>query len=1026
MAEKTICPNTEQAQCIQTLNGAVMVLAGPGTGKTFTIIQRIKYMLEQGIMPESILCLTYSEAAANEMKARLVKEIGTIASAVTIHTYHAFCNEIIRQNPMEFELLDGVGLVDDITKQSLMRKAIDETKPQHYKTKWGDSYYYIPELLRAVDEIKKNQVTKEDYFNTLANHPQWGGKMKELEEEYKTREEKGKLVKTFLNTLESHKKKLGKAQEAWGIYEKYDTLLKMNNFIDFNDMINMVLENFDTNAEFLRRVSAKFQYFLVDEYQDTNYAQNKIVFKLAEGAGCENIFVVGDDDQIIYEFQGAKTDTLAKFLALYPSTKVICLNENNRSTQNILDFSYDVIAQDETRLEFNPQFAHYNINKRLKSMRNEKNCPLQLHGFADLKQENNFIAEEIEKLAKTTTDLSQIAILTRENGELNTFVELLSAKNIPFQIKTSKSIFALKPSLLIYFYLKTLENHELWADKLFGLLISKPFNFELADYNFLLEQNRLNHLDFIANIRENLDHDWANKEKVQNFLTTFDSLKDFKATETLKNLIVSVINRTGILNYFTESEINRVENILAIKRIVDEAQAFMGLHESATLGDFIAHLDTAFESGIPITIDKDEYVQNAVQLVTLHSAKGREFEHVFMPNLIAKKWEGKRVINSAALPIEKSSSPPPACHAHACQPVAALSQIDELDEDARRKSEQLRLLFVGITRAKVNLTLSFSNTIDGKPQELTSLLSRVIQNSGQIETFTHELSHDDYSFEILKSLTQNGFDYKSAFKSELEARIKDFVLSPSALNTYLACPRNFLYSNILRIPAYDDNWDKANYGNAVHKTLEIAVQKAKENSTYPSCSEINEIFKRNLATQKFTDAKKRQEFAQRGEKGLTEFYPNFVQTSPDRIFATEYNLNFVPVENRFIKGFVDRIETNADGTYSMYDYKTGSAKRKTQIVDGGDYEKYLNQLRFYKFAFETQNASAKVSQTGLIFVEEPTESVYLQLTDADNAIIKEKILETYNNIHALNFEPNNENQKFCKDCKYCQLCQLTL
>jgi len=993
-------------ECIQTLQGPVMVLAGPGTGKTFTIIQRIKFMIDSKIAPDSILCLTYSEAAANEMKARLVKEIGTIASAVTIHTYHAFCNEIIRQNPMEFELLDGVGLVDDITKREFMGKVIDEIKPEHYKTKWGDSKYFIPELLHAVDEIKKNQVTKDSYFETLANHPQWGGKLRELEAEYKEREEKGKLVKTFLASLDSHRKKLGKAREAWEIFEKYDTKLKQNNFIDFNDMINMVLETFDTNEDLLKRVSAKFQYFLVDEYQDTNYAQNKIVFKLAQGAGCENIFVVGDDDQIIYEFQGAKTDTLAKFLSRYPSTKVICLNENNRSSQNILDFSYDVIAQDKTRLEFNPQFACFGINKKLIAKNTSlPDNKIQLHGFADIKQENNFIVEQIEKLSKTMPDdLAQIAILTRENGELLNFAELFAAKNIPFQIKSSKSIFALKPSLLIYFYLKTLENHELYADKLFGLLISKPFDFELADYNFLLEQNRLNHLDFITNMRLNRGHDWADKEKVENFLSTFETLKDFKAAETLKNLIVGVINKTGILKYFMASEINRIENVFAIKRVVDEAEAFMNLHEGASLGDFIAHLDTAFDSGIPITIDKDEYTQNAVQLVTLHGAKGREFEYVFMPNLIAKKWEGKRVSNSTSLPIAQ----------------------EEIDEDARRKSEQLRLLFVGITRAKHTLTLSFPNTIDGKPQELTAHLSPVIQKSGIVEEFNHELSREDYTFEILKSLTQNGFDFKGAFKDELAARIKDFVLSPSALNTYQACPRNFLYSYILQVPIYSGEWDSANYGNAVHKTLEIAIQKAKEAGTYPAKEEFLEIFRKNLAAQKFSDAGKRKQFEERGEKKLTEFYPHFAGITPDRVFATEHYLKFVPVENYFIKGFIDRIETNADGTYSLYDYKTGSAKRKTQIVDGGDYENYLNQLRFYKFAFETQNAGAKVTEVGLIFVEEPADNFYTKLTDADNAIIKEKILDTYKNIHALNFEPTDADDKTCANCEYRQLCKLVL
>ena len=221
---------------------------------------------------------------------------------------------------------------------------------------------------------------------------------------------------------------MAKAKEAWDIYEKYDIKLKQKNFIDFNDMINMVLEVFDSNEDFLKKVSSKYQYFLVDEYQDTNYSQNSIVFKLAEGARSENIFVVGDDDQIIYEFQGAKTDTLEKFLIKYPQTKVICLNENNRSTQNILDFSYKIISQDKTRLEYNEDFSKYNISKVLIA-KNPQITPLnkkiQFHSFADIKQENNFIVQEIEKIINSDNmpinkeskkDLSKIAILTRENN----------------------------------------------------------------------------------------------------------------------------------------------------------------------------------------------------------------------------------------------------------------------------------------------------------------------------------------------------------------------------------------------------------------------------------------------------------------------------------------------------------------------------------------------------------------------------------------------------------------------------------
>jgi len=1023
LAQQTVTPNEKQIECVKTLDGPVMVLAGPGTGKTFTIIQRIKYMLEQGIPPEVILCLTFSEAAANEMKARLVKEIGTIASAVVIHTYHAFCNEIIRQFPAQFELLDGVGLIDDITKRNLMKECLDEFNPEFYRTKWGDAYYYIGELLSAVDEIKKNQAKKDDYFNTLNTSIFWQGKLDELYADKLDQEEKEKQgvrnrLKTVLNNIEAHERKMGKTKEAWAIYELYDLRLKQNNFIDFNDMINLVLETFDKNDELLKKVAKSFKYFLVDEYQDTNFAQNQIVFKLAEGANNQNIFVVGDDDQIIYGFQGAQTDNLEKFLVRYTETKVICLNENNRSTQTILDVSYELISQDKTRLELNPEFKGYNISKKLTAKNekiNSKDKKVQIHGFGDVKQENNYIVEDIDRLINSglapkndagEIDLSQIAILTRKNGELETFADLIKAKNIPYQIKTSKSIFELKPSIITYFYLKALENNEFYSDKLFGLLLAKPFDFARADYNFLLAQNRLNHKDFISNVRINLQRDWADKEKVSNFIETYDELQEVKASESLKNTIVEIINKTGILEYFLNAKINKIENVFAIKRIVDEASSFANIRSSATIQDFIAHLDMAYADNIMITIDKDDYVQNAIQLLTMHGSKGREFEHVYISNLLTKNWEKQRTPNSIDLPIEKT--------------------IFQGSEEDMKKAEQLRLLFVGVTRAKHSLCLTFSNIIDGKGQELTNYISSISEREDLFELFNHELSDEEYSIEVAKSLTIAQYNHKEAFVEEIKARLKDFVLSPSSLNSYLNCPRSFLYFNIINIPVMEDDWEAANYGNAVHKTLEWATKEASEKGGYPSTEVFNAEFIKKLGNQKFVSQAKRSEYEKRGLNSLGSYYPNFAQTSTDRIFDTEYRLEFVPVGNYFIKGFIDRIETNNDCTYSLYDYKTGSAKSKSQIADGKDYENYLNQLRFYKFAFEIQNVGAKVSQVGLIFVEEHEKSFFTTLTEEDNQNIKEKIISTYENINALNFEPIECNENKCKFCGYKQLCRLDI
>lgn len=1010
-------PNEQQQKCIELLDGPVMVLAGPGTGKTFTVTKRIKYMLDHGVAPENILCLTYSETAATEMKTKLVSEVGSVGSAVTIHTYHAFCTDIIKNNPADFELLDGLTVADEITQQTTMSDAIKEYKPEFHVTKWGDSEHFVGDLLKSVQEIKKSQITKEQYFYNLEHHALWQGKMDELEAEKKDREENGKALKTFMTKYDGHVKKMGRAREAWDIYEIYDRMLKQRNCIDFDDMITMVLSVFESNEELLKRVSKQYKYFLVDEYQDTNPAQNNIVFKLAEGAGHENIFVVGDDDQIIYEFQGAKTDTLAKFLIRYPNTNVICLEENNRSTQTILDFSYSVISQDSTRLENNPKFQGFGINKKLVA-KNEKVCAndrkIKLHSFDDVKQEYNYITEDIENLIQREDfpktkegepDLSAVAILTRNNAELDNYAELLRGKNIKYQMKTTKSIFDMKPSLLVYFYLKALYNNHFYAEKLFGLIGAEPFSFDAEDYSYLLSEYRKNGKDFIENIRLNLEHEWNNKDKVMNFINTYEHLKELQSTENLRNLIFAICNETGILDYYVKSDVNKIDNILSLKKIIEQADIVCGYKKGAGLGDLIEYLDTAIERKISINIDKDEYVQNAVQLVTLHSSKGRQFDYVYMPNLVATQWEKKRTVNDISLPI--------------------IDESDFYDDDVAKKSENLRLLFVGITRAKYDLTLSYSNADNMKPKEFTSYLADIIDESDLFEVKHHDLTKEEYSMELFKSFLQKKYDYKGAFRDEIEKRLEKIMLSPSTLNSYLACPRKFFYTYVLSIPVRDDNWNNANYGTAIHNTLENSARKVLAGGNYPSRAEFLQEFEEQFAKEEFQTEEDRVYFHDRGIVRLSDYYGHFVETSANRLYDVEESFDSVPIEKEFIKGKIDRIERNADGTYGLYDYKTGSAKRKNQIVDGGDYENYLNQLRFYKLAYETKNKGAVVSSVGLIFVEEPDQSFYTEMTEEDNKIIKEKILNSYDGMKNLNFEPCND-EKSCQYCQYKHLCTLNL
>ncbi len=1017
-----IKPNLKQQECIDSLEGPVMVLAGPGTGKTFTLIHRIKAMLEEkNISPKNILCMTFSEPAASEMKERVIKVTGKSASSIEINTYHAFCNNLIKQYPSKFELLENVSVIDDVSKVNLMKLCLDEFKPKFLVDKWNNRYHYLKQLLSCVDDIKKNQLTKEQFFSNMKNNPEWLLKSKELEEEKEDRINNNKALKTFLSgKYEPHIKKIEKAKEAWEIIELYMKCMAQKNFIDFNDMINLVVETFENDFDFLTKVAAGYKYLMIDEYQDTNHLQNKLIDLIAQGAGTDNIFVVGDDDQIIFEFQGAKSDNLEQFLLKYPNTKVICLDENNRSTQSILDLSYKIISQDATRLENNPKFSSFNISKRLTAKNSEINKldkKVSLKVYADKLQENNHIVETIKDIINSDKcpknkegekDLSQFAVLCRKNTYLSEFAALFEAQNINYQLKTTKSIFEIKSTILIYFYLKLLDNYVKAKDKPFALLLSKPFDFELEDYNFLLEQNKPYKKDFITIIRENISREWKNKEKVTGFLNTFDELKELKYKKNLKDFILEIVNRTGILAYYTNPVNDVSENLLAIKRLLEEAASYSNLYKPATLSGFINHLDSALNDNIEINIDKDTHIRNAVQLLTFHSSKGREFEYVFMPNLTSSNWEKKRPPNKIELPLTPDSPD---------------------DKELLKNAELLKLMFVGITRAKHTLYLSYPIAADSTPYTLTMFLSELKDTDDVLEYVEFPKENFNYHQELLKTMQKEEFNYHLAFENELKERLKDFVLSAHSFKTYKNCPRKFLYSELYKIPVVDRDSKMFYFGSAIHKTLEWMINSAIEQGIYPQKEIVLEMFDKKLSLFEFDSEEKFEEYIERGHSALESYYHKLIATPIKNIVEIEAKFDGITISDYPVKGFIDRVEENEDGSYSIYDYKTGSAKYKTSVAPGKDYEHYYDQLRFYKLAFEAKNEAKIVSNVGLIFIEESDKSFNLQITKEEDEDMKNQIIQVLNDIHSLKFKPEdykNNSSKSCENCDFKMICKLNV
>jgi len=550
-------------------------------------------------------------------------------------------------------------------------------------------------------------------------------------------------------------------------------------------------------------------------------------------------------------------------------------------------------------------------------------------------------------------------------------------------------------------YMKLLVNPQANSDKLFTLLLNKPFQLNPRDYEKLLTQKHLHRNDFfIDDIKEMNPETFIDKDKIEDILRTYEYLKSYANGENLKNIVLEIANKTGILKYFVSSQINRFENVMGIKKLIDEAQGLSELETNVSLEDFVDYLDVAVENGISIVTDKSPIPLNAIQLLTYHSSKGREFEHVYLPTLEAYKWERN---------ARQSGSP--------YVPTSAILTKEEKDEI--KSSERIKLLFVGVTRAKHTLTLSYPTAISGKGRKLTKYIPF---EKDMFDYQEFEYDTDGFLAEKIEELLTSDFDYEKEFSNYIKARINNLKLSATALNTYLKCPKQFFFSKVMEFEVKDGNKDNMNYGNAVHKACQRLVDEAIKNGFYPSKEEFIKFFEDDFAQRPISTKKCRADLLERGQENLPVFYNQLINTPVRNLHYAEYKISDCEIDGARVTGFIDRIEKLDDGTFALYDYKTGRSKTK-DIEDGRKYEDYLNQLRLYKYVFEKITGNI-VSKTGFIFPDDCLANCEKPLTEEDNELIAEKLSFTNKNIKDLNFEAKPQNEQICADCLYRDICSL--
>lgn len=1016
--------NPQQRAAVEQMDGPVLVVAGPGTGKTHILSARIGQILQEtDAFAHNILCLTFTDAGVLAMRERLLKFIGPEAHRVHIYTFHSFCNSIIQENLEVFGRHDLEPL-SELERVEVIRRIIDDLPFDHILKKGRSNVYFYENHL--FDIFKK---MKSEDWSVASMHEQIDAYLLSLPTRpdfiYQRRSgpnPKGAVKQAQLDLAHEKMERLKAAASLFPTYEHYLHQLRR---YDFDDMILWVLRAFENNPLLLRNYQERYLYFLVDEYQDTNGAQNGILHQLLRYWENPNIFIVGDDDQSIYEFQGARLRNIVDFYYDFEQyLKVVVLKNNYRSSQTILDTSNALIRCNEKRLTNSIQ--ELGVDKRLLAQHPDyaasKGVP-EIHIYPNRFQEEAAIVAQIEALQKANFPLQEVAIIYAQHRQVRNIVQLLEKKGIPYHSKRRINILN-EPliqnlrKLLDYIDLEyrhpTSGEHLIFQILHIGFLgfVSK----DLTQLSLFLAKNRLkkrwtwrqvlSDSTILAQIP--LEHPQA----FLDFAALIDEICGDYANFSLPMLLERIINKSGLIRHSLQHS-QKTWLLQLIKTFFDFAKKETDRRPRIQLHQFLEVLQQMDTNRLSIPINRTNHAPEGVQLVTAHSSKGLEFQKVFIIDAVKDYWE-PRHSNRKRFPLPDT--------------LTFSGEEDALE--ARR-----RLFYVAMTRAKEALYISYSQkTIEEKPLQQTIFVDEIIEKAPWIKVKQVTLAPEILLETEIVQLTSNQVPQISLpDKALITKLLEGFVLSVSALNRYLKCPLSFYYEYILKVPTLMS--PAAAYGTAMHYALMKLFDKAMASptKTFPSAKVFIQFFEKEMERQAVHFSQK--EYQHRFKKGravLAAYYQQQIDAwqKNSRAYTgirTELEVRQVEMNGIPIKGVIDRIDLLNESAAHIEDYKTGNKDSKKlrkssskNPLGGG----YWRQLLFYKVLYESALPSLHTIRTGAIaYLEPDSKDVFttktVNLGGEDAAFMRQLIQSTWKKIQAHEFDTGC-NEPNCVWCNFVQ------
>lgn len=956
--------NTAQKQAVDTIDGPVMVIAGPGTGKTQILAARIaNILLKTDTKPANILALTFTDAAAKNMRERVVQMIGKAGFYVHITTFHAFCKDVIETHPEYFfQSREAQALTDierfEIFQDILSTAALDTLKPLNAPL------FYIRDIIKAISDLKKEGITPQQ-FETL------------VEENTKITE---KETKTQTLKREKNYKKQMELAVLYGLYQ--ERLQELERY-DFDDMIMFVMEAFQKHEELLLEYQENFHYFLVDEYQDTNSAQNTVVTQLASFWGdVANVFVVGDPNQSIYRFQGASVENMLQFVEQYPQATVITLEIGYRSTQIVYDAAHELI-QNNSLIQTNDVLQK--TNQRLKSNSSSIGSIDFFAAPSDI-IEIVSVVDRIYTLIQAGTLPEEIAVLYRNNSDVVQLQEVLNSKQIRYE--TVGGIDVLQTSEIQQFVLfleliiairngqDTTNLFEVFSFEWFNL--KKVAVLELARFAgtnkiTLIDALEKGYTFYIKHCQTCLitETDWQSLEE------KLSLLKTLALTELSVNLVqwfTAVLTESGYLEWL-KSKPDNLELLLHLNSFFAELRNQSSAQAQLKLEGFLHNISLMKEHGISIQAQDLQIKEGSVVLTTAHSAKGKEWEHVFIIGVTDGKWGNSR--KRELLPL----------------PEGILKNTDiskkEKNEDDRR------LFYVALTRAKKHTYISYPKTKveasklkDILPSMFIEEIQKHLTDVSQPQTDKISKEAEQYIIDLLSPSIITVHDIQERqFYKEI---VKNFSLSITALNDYLRDPKQFAYKHLLRVP--ESRSEAQMYGTAMHRALEYMYRQWCLEHKTVTLQSILTVFETELHSQALhiEDFERR---LQKGKQSLEMYFNQVMQLKPQVISLEKMfgrGLSKTYLDDVSLNGRIDRIDwlDKKQNTAKVIDYKTGKPKTHNDIAgttatsqkDFSQREKdlpemirgpYKRQLLFYKLLAELDETFKPVITEGEFDFVEP-------------------------------------------------------